>query len=699
MLRKMVLPLLFWEGVLIFAHAQMDASMKPFTLKGDPVVRANEIVGGESASIWQLTSEAPALMFYPEEKLLSEEPSSLYVKIKFWDEGTGQIQVQAWDSRGSLINPEIFTESTLLNQKKWVVSYLKITNPKIVNDFTLHRGVQIKKIGQKESLMIAEVKCQEFPFEQPYFQYLEKASWKKLFEGPFATEKNNETMKGKVLCGYQGWFRTPNDPSNMGWIHWGDPNQGEFSVDMWPDLSEYPVSALVPFGNVKLKSGNRAMLFSSARPEVVDLHFSWMKKYNIDGVFLQRFLIGPRYPSRKAGEWVLGNVRAAANKENRVWAIEYDVSGVQDSDAYRLIEEDWKWLVDDFGLLKDPTYLHENGKPVVFIWGMAFKDRKFKVETSDKIIQFFKSDEKYGGNYLIGALPGDWRNLPGEWLAHAKKYDALQVWHSDHYREDREDFEKMGVAYLPMASPGFSWANLKKLPDLPIEYIPRRGGQKYWDEISRVAQMKFEALFVGMFDEYNEGTAIMPMSDDTPETPRAPGVIAKFYPGGKPQENPIIQSQPIPRCDLNYAPVAGVMPQDYTVKWEGLLVAPASGTYTMIIKGALEDEVTIFLLNSKVVDSQKITDELFPQATFSATEKGVPFRVEYRHFKEKGKVEFFWKLGSGKEESIPESAFVSAWGRFLTNEGKPSDWWMRLTGDAKEMINGSRPATGTMPGS
>ncbi len=28
------------------------------------------------------------------------------------------------------------------------------------------------------------------------------------------------------------------------------------------------------------------------------------------------------------------------------------------------------WLVDEFGIRKDPSYAHENGKPVVFVWDM-----------------------------------------------------------------------------------------------------------------------------------------------------------------------------------------------------------------------------------------------------------------------------------------------------------------------------------------
>lgn len=32
-------------------------------------------------------------------------------------------------------------------------------------------------------------------------------------------EADPTTMRGKVMCGYQGWFRCPGDAANMGWIH------------------------------------------------------------------------------------------------------------------------------------------------------------------------------------------------------------------------------------------------------------------------------------------------------------------------------------------------------------------------------------------------------------------------------------------------------------------------------------------------
>ena len=49
------------------------------------------------------------------------------------------------------------------------------------------------------------------------------------------------SYEGRIMCGYQGWFRTEGDGSGRGWVHYG---RGEFgpknsSVDLWPDVTEY----------------------------------------------------------------------------------------------------------------------------------------------------------------------------------------------------------------------------------------------------------------------------------------------------------------------------------------------------------------------------------------------------------------------------------------------------------------------------
>ena len=47
-----------------------------------------------------------------------------------------------------------------------------------------------------------------------------------------------ESLFGKVMCGYQGWFVTPADGEGMGWRHYGFDKQGQCHIDLWPDVSE-----------------------------------------------------------------------------------------------------------------------------------------------------------------------------------------------------------------------------------------------------------------------------------------------------------------------------------------------------------------------------------------------------------------------------------------------------------------------------
>ena len=67
--------------------------------------------------------------------------------------------------------------------------------------------------------------------------------WLRPYSGPTRSDIDATTLDGKVLCGYQGWFNTPGDGTNFGFGHWGNrldrPDGGRFTVDMWPDTSEY----------------------------------------------------------------------------------------------------------------------------------------------------------------------------------------------------------------------------------------------------------------------------------------------------------------------------------------------------------------------------------------------------------------------------------------------------------------------------
>ena len=40
-----------------------------------------------------------------------------------------------------------------------------------------------------------------------------------------------------------------------------------------------------------------------------------------------------------------------------------------------MVKNDWKFLCDTVKIRDDSRYLHEQGKPVVLLWGLGFKDR------------------------------------------------------------------------------------------------------------------------------------------------------------------------------------------------------------------------------------------------------------------------------------------------------------------------------------
>ena len=65
------------------------------------------------------------------------------------------------------------------------------------------------------------------------------------------------------MCGYQGWFRAPEDGSGRGWGHYAARNKFEdefLTIDLWPDVSEYEKTYETAY---KLPGGENARVFSS----------------------------------------------------------------------------------------------------------------------------------------------------------------------------------------------------------------------------------------------------------------------------------------------------------------------------------------------------------------------------------------------------------------------------------------------------
>jgi len=359
------------------------------------------------------------------------------------------------------------------------------------------------------------------------------------------------TYEGRVMCGYQGWFRAEGDGSGEGWSHYserGPLTAASLHPDFWPDVAEYEKTYPTSLTN---RDGSIARVFSSWDQSTTDAHFRWLEQYGIDGVFVQRFFSGLRSPERRRkSRIVLENCIRAAQKRKRAIAVMYDLSGLRDNgeDCSALIE-DWKELVDELKVTSQQPnhYLYHRGKPLVAIWGLGFPDRGYNIRNIgiDKVISFLKNDPQYGGCSLMLGVPTYFRDLDvdtnpevylHELIATA---DVVMPWMvqrftplvhlfdaSRYQAQVKADIAWCGqrkVDYSPCVFPGFSWFNMHShgrgdnAMVYPLNQIPRQNGRFYWSQISGAIQAKAQMLYVAMFDEMDEGTAIFKCSNTPPE--------------------------------------------------------------------------------------------------------------------------------------------------------------------------------------
>ncbi|MGI8601520.1 MAG: PA14 domain-containing protein [Verrucomicrobiales bacterium] len=487
-----------------------SADLNPLSGADGVVARVN--AGG--ALVWQNTGSSLYMYFQRPSSFPLIKGQTLYVRVTYYDDGDGQVGLQYDAASGAYTRPAIHSRTSRVNTDQFVSGYFELPSVEfsrrenLAADFRLICGAP-----GGVPISIRTVTLQDSAFDDPQFQTALSRSWESRYRGASRDYIDRETQTGKVMVGYQGWFRAPNDLYDGGWVHWARNNSmtpENFTVDMWPELSEYAPYTLFRAGSVVTRTAKPAFVFSSASLETVRLHFRWMRKHNIDGAFVQRF--GPNAGAKP--EWVLRHVSESAAREGLIWAIEYDVSGMADATVVADLRRDWQWLVSTFRVLEDPRYARHAGKPVVAIWGFPFADRNFTAPNANAAVDYFLSQNVY----LIGGIPNSWRSLSTDWQDHMKKYDGILVWQSQNFSADRTAFTGRGQDFYPHTWPGFSWANLQRQTG-NTQLEARRGGQTYWDRTRQWINAGCDRLFVGMFDEYDEGTAIMPMSDDPPNPP------------------------------------------------------------------------------------------------------------------------------------------------------------------------------------
>jgi hypothetical protein len=333
---------------------------------------------------------------------------------------------------------------------------------------------------------------------------------------------------GKITVGYQGWFACVGDgaPINA-WWHWAQdwsrtPSASNNStLRAWPDMREYPKGYKTAYAN--LGNGQPATLFSSYDQTTVSLHFQWMQQNNIDTAALQRF--NPNSSEGPTRDAVAGRVRTAAEANGRKFYIMYDVGGWTNMQSE--IKADWTSKMSAH--TASSAYARQNGKPVVGIWGFGFNDpnHPWDAATCLDVINWFKSQ----GVYVMGGVPREWRTgTGGSRAGYSDVYHALNMlspWmigaignigdsdsaYTNLTVPDLADCNAHGVDYQPCVLPG------------DVSGRQRVHGDFMWRQFYNVIRAGSPAIYVSMFDEFNEGNQIVKTAESQAFIPTDSGLL------------------------------------------------------------------------------------------------------------------------------------------------------------------------------
>lgn len=387
-----------------------------------------------------------------------------------------------------------------------------------------------------------------------------------------------EAMAGRTIVGYQGWFGCPDErqmspdhatgagaavvsPVAARWRHWFATQADEapnLTVEMLPDVSELPQGARCKTA-LRRSDGSSVLVFSSADPAVVDLHFRWMKEHGIDAAAVQRFISDLRLgPDRDRGDAVLRAIRAAAEAHGRSFYITYDVSGADPEMVYDQIRADWQRLTTELRITASSAYLKGQGRPLLQLWGFGFKDRPGDPQRVMGLMADLRQGAPNGalqGALLIGGVPAGWRNANGDsrtgadWARLYRGFDVISPWAVGRYTDeasnqgfvdglvvpDLVETTRLGIGYLPVIFPGFSWANLMLTRGNPVKatqnQVPRRCGDFLWEQGQTRLAAGARSVFIAMFDEVDEATAVMPVVARSEDLPPGTRLIALDHDG------------------------------------------------------------------------------------------------------------------------------------------------------------------------
>jgi hypothetical protein len=116
-------------------------------------------------------------------------------------------------------------------------------------------------------------------------------------------------------------------------------------------------------------------------------------------------------------------------------------------------------------------------------------------------------------------------NVISPWAVYAfKNNQQADLFAQDHLAADRALSAAKGAEYMPVVWPGFSTSNL--FHDRKQNEVPRNGGRFYWRQVYNATAAGAQMLFVAMFDEVNEGTAMFKLVATRQELPTGNALLA-----------------------------------------------------------------------------------------------------------------------------------------------------------------------------
>lgn len=457
--------------------------------------------------------------FNVDDATILSNQNNLIFYITFFDEGTSTLNLQYNANDGNNYKSNSISKT---GTNAWITATVAITNASFRNAQNNKCDFRISGSGDNYIKEIAIAIGTLNPEYEPV---------------KIVSASSYSEFTGKSVAGYQVWFAAGNATS--GWVHWSGntpPAANKTHFEIYPDVSEYAEADLAQTALANLGNGTSSKLFTSSNKTVIDRHFQWMKDYGIDGAAVQRFIGNAGGSVVNSPNAAPRKIRQAAEATGRIFYICYDISSTgMEASWDDVIKFDWVYNVEQNNqLTSSPAYAKVGNKPVVQIWGPGFTDHPGTAAETIALIDFLKSR----GCYVIGGTPTYWRTntrdakgpsqpLPADQESFENvytKFDMISPWMPGRFKDnsgadnqlstmmaDKAYCDARNIKYMPVIFPGFGWSQWNTGNP---NSAPRNGGELMWRQAGNIKRLGVNSMYFAMFDEYDEGTAIMKAATD-----------------------------------------------------------------------------------------------------------------------------------------------------------------------------------------